>query len=364
MSGTGAFAVRSETTPMARAAGSKLAAVQAARGVAAVMVAAFHGAGLLALPKNLGHDPLWHALGFGHAGVDFFFVLSGFIIMNTHLADIGRPERLRRYLWRRFTRIYPIYWLVTAALCVNIAVSPDLAAGVTPSLVLKSLLLLPDKEQPLLSVAWTLRSEMLFYLAFALAIADRRFCKPLVFCALLLVLAGLVFTPPNAWVDLLVSPFNLEFLMGVATAGFLARRQAPKPVALALFGSVAFLAVGALEVLGIVPYSGLFGRALYGSASVAILLGLVTAERAGAIRLGSIGVMAGDSSYGLYLIHFMVMGLLLRVCSLFGLLPAVPGAVLLGIMVGAAVLAAVALHICVEAPVMKFIRGRTPRAWR
>jgi len=50
---------------------------------------------------------------FGHAGVDFFFVLSGFIIFFVHGKDIGKPSRLPHYVWRRFIRIYPVYWAVT-----------------------------------------------------------------------------------------------------------------------------------------------------------------------------------------------------------------------------------------------------------
>ncbi|MDE2240167.1 MAG: acyltransferase, partial [Rhodospirillales bacterium] len=41
----------------------------------------------------------------------FFFVLSGFVIQTAHGNDMGRPERLLRYGWRRFCRLFPLYWL-------------------------------------------------------------------------------------------------------------------------------------------------------------------------------------------------------------------------------------------------------------
>jgi len=65
-----------------------------ARGVAALTVVLYHATRGLSLPQYLGYIPFGNSLGFGHAGVDFFFVLSGFIIMHAHTADIGRPERL------------------------------------------------------------------------------------------------------------------------------------------------------------------------------------------------------------------------------------------------------------------------------
>ena len=39
-------------------------------------------------------------------GVNFFFVLSDFIIVPAQYADGDHPPRLKRYLWKRFTQIY------------------------------------------------------------------------------------------------------------------------------------------------------------------------------------------------------------------------------------------------------------------
>ena len=48
-----------------------------------------------------------HLFAFGNAGVDFFFVLSGFIIYYVHHSDINQPNRVGRYLFRRFTLHLP-----------------------------------------------------------------------------------------------------------------------------------------------------------------------------------------------------------------------------------------------------------------
>src|SRR5580692_2096905 len=94
--------------------GGRLLGIQLARGAAAVLVVLYHAGRGLALPQYLGHVPLGGLFNFGHAGIDFFFVLSGFIIFTVHHGDIGRPSALPRYVWRRLARIYPIYWVVTA----------------------------------------------------------------------------------------------------------------------------------------------------------------------------------------------------------------------------------------------------------
>ena len=92
----------------------RLDGVQAARGAAALLVVLYHCGRMLSLPQYVGRIPLGNVFEFGHAGVDFFFVLSGFIIMHVHRGDLGRPGRFGRYAWRRATRIVPMYWVVTA----------------------------------------------------------------------------------------------------------------------------------------------------------------------------------------------------------------------------------------------------------
>ena len=92
----------------------KLLGIQAARGIAALLVVAYHAERALSLPQYVGRMPLDGITGFGHAGVDFFFVLSGFIILTVHGVDLGQPGRFRRYAARRVCRIYPPYWIVTA----------------------------------------------------------------------------------------------------------------------------------------------------------------------------------------------------------------------------------------------------------
>src|SRR5262244_570203 len=52
----------------------------------------------------------------GYLGVDFFFVLSGFIITHVYLANLAHPTAAatRVFLWHRFVRIYPVHVAVLA----------------------------------------------------------------------------------------------------------------------------------------------------------------------------------------------------------------------------------------------------------
>ena len=68
----------------------------------------------------LDADP---ATGFwiGEAGVDVFFVISGFIIWT--VAGDGQLTP-GQFLWRRFTRVAPSYWLATGVVAIIALTSP------------------------------------------------------------------------------------------------------------------------------------------------------------------------------------------------------------------------------------------------
>jgi exopolysaccharide production protein ExoZ len=87
-----------------------LNSLQACRAAAAILVVFYHTShGIFRLEKYFGHKPFGPVFDFGFAGVDFFFVLSGFIMIHVHAGDIGQPRMLAAYLWKRFSRIYPAY---------------------------------------------------------------------------------------------------------------------------------------------------------------------------------------------------------------------------------------------------------------
>ena len=91
-----------------RAGGAgKLRGVEAGRGIAALLVVCVHCTDMLAGPAYAGRMPLFGLFSFGHAGVDFFFVLSGFIIYFIHHREIGQQRMLGGYLYKylcAFTR--------------------------------------------------------------------------------------------------------------------------------------------------------------------------------------------------------------------------------------------------------------------
>lgn len=82
----------------------KIENVQTLRALAAVMVVFHHAVGQM---ESRGGRTFPIDASFGQAGVDLFFVISGFIMFYTTCAAKQSPFQF----WRnRIVRIVPIYW--------------------------------------------------------------------------------------------------------------------------------------------------------------------------------------------------------------------------------------------------------------
>jgi peptidoglycan/LPS O-acetylase OafA/YrhL len=97
------------------------------RALAALLVLGMH------TEQNVpaGLDSLLPFLTRGYLGVDFFFVLSGFIITHVYLASLAQPKAsaVRIFFWHRFIRLYPVHVTVLAGLVVVVSLAG--AAGLT-----------------------------------------------------------------------------------------------------------------------------------------------------------------------------------------------------------------------------------------
>ncbi len=176
-----------------------------------------------ALAVVLFHALQWSHMDFavGAAGVDVFFVISGFVLWgSTH----ARPPSPGAFLRARAERVVPMYWIVTLATAAVALWRPQALPIIHPRaghLVL-SLLFIPhvgpgEDPFPLLPTGWTLTYEVFFYAAMALALAAPRDRRLQVLCGLVLATALLGFGY-HGWYTLLANPLLLEFLAGVALA--------------------------------------------------------------------------------------------------------------------------------------------------
>ena len=156
----------------------RLDGVQILRAVAAVMVVLLHAQSLLALQgeaRGLSMSPVT-ALPLA-AGVDLFFVISGFIIVYASEPLFGAAGGGATFLKRRLLRIVPLYWFALSLRLAVLLAGAAVGQAAAPRLadVAASYLFIPfdtrgfgpDYPFPILDLGWTLNYEMMFYLVFA-----------------------------------------------------------------------------------------------------------------------------------------------------------------------------------------------------
>jgi exopolysaccharide production protein ExoZ len=282
--------------------------VQGLRAVAAASVMLYHV--LYMLVHNAGYS--FHFPNVGAAGVDLFFLISGFIMIYTHFDDFRETGASASFMRRRVIRIVPLYWLATTATVALLACTPSLFSTVKldwNNVGCSYLFLLsPNSEGVVGTVTqtgWTLCYEFYFYVMFAaLLLLPRKYflvAAGLIFTVGLLVDAASTTVPP--WATIATNPLLVEFYLGSIIAFlFLAGFSLPPGIAiLAIVLSVAgILAAGELT-------EGNWVRVmLWGVPCAIILASAVSLERIG-IRVPRVLVALGASSYSLYLVHPFVL---------------------------------------------------------
>jgi peptidoglycan/LPS O-acetylase OafA/YrhL len=201
----------------------KLNLLQVYRGIAAVLVVLFHLNDMT--QDRLKQDTFFNLFEAGWSGVDYFFVLSGFIMVYVHRSAIGKKDQLKSFLVKRAVRIYPIYWIVSLIVLVfflgvpGFANNQDLGFGK----IITSLLLLPNKDLPILNVGWTLIYELYFYFLFCIAIWFKpKHSVPILstwlFVTILHFCKIVKFPSSFFLLNLVFGNMNLEFVLGCLAA--------------------------------------------------------------------------------------------------------------------------------------------------
>lgn len=307
----------------------KLHNIQALRAFAVMLVVGLH---LLAVEIKYSQFEvlLPTFLRIGISGVDLFFVISGFI-MVTVTANIpatslaARRSGSWRFFYMRLSRIYPLYWLVSAVVLVIFLGHPSFlnAPHFNLSFVIHSFLLLPQTGLPLLMVGWSLVHEMYFYVIFALfLLLPRKYLPYLLFIWLGAVIVGFPHTDPfdpeqNQYLRFAFSPVTSEFIAGCLLALCFENKKNKAagtfifPLALSCL-LVGFLLLGTLwhyfsfntETIDVMGWTRVY---LFTIPYVLMVYGAVGMERNQQWLAPAWVVRIGDHSYSIYLTHILVL---------------------------------------------------------
>ena len=282
--------------------------IQYLRGIASVFVLTQHAIHKSESKYGIGSN----AFSIGESGVDLFFIISGFIIAYTS----NKHFDLGKFIYSRITRIIPMYWLVTSAALLALAVIPEAvnSSGGKPA-ILESYLLLPSADSYLIKNGWTLSYEMYFYFIFALTLLttnDNSYNTTL-FSILLLSALGLAIQG-NLYFEYATNYILLEFVFGIII--FKYYEKIPKSACYALIstGITALLIVNIMQI-------ELKRTIAYGVPWSILVMGLVSLDSKSNWKASNKFTYAlkllGDSSYSLYLVHPFTLVASFYACSFF-----------------------------------------------
>jgi exopolysaccharide production protein ExoZ len=282
--------------------------IQALRAVAALLVVLLHAL------ETWGErvDPAAPGVSWenGAAGVDIFFIISGFVmvISSRRLADQAGAWLI--FLRHRVVRIVPLYWLLTTVkiLAVVVLGGVVLRTSLDFNFVAGSYLFLPVTDsaghfRPVLPVGWTLTYEFLFYLLFAVALALRVDVLRVVIPGLgLIAISALARTDGwPAW-TILFDTIVVEFVFGVMLAKWTLRGFRLPP---AIAGVFILFGFGLILIMPMISENA---RVLtWGIPAFAVVAGAVSLEPLVRSALPRWLLTLGDASYSIYLSHGFVL---------------------------------------------------------
>jgi peptidoglycan/LPS O-acetylase OafA/YrhL len=258
----------------------------------------------------------------GYLGVDFFFILSGFIITHVYLTSLAHPEptHIRIFLWHRFIRLYPVHITVLVGLVGIIYVAG--AAGFVlnnpkdwewKDLVWNFLLLQAwgvTEGTGWNAPSWSISAEWFAYILFpllapALTKVHERLIALLIAGAALATVA-VIFAMADWTINTWTGPPVLirvcgEFLCGAALCRAVDHRNQRPPFEGDILGSAAFISFLVGASMAVPDF--------YLVALLALtILGVATSQRYLAKILGGRSIIwLGEISYSIYMVHFPVL---------------------------------------------------------
>ncbi|KTH80519.1 acyltransferase family protein [Enterobacter hormaechei] len=347
-----------------------------ARGIAALFVVLFHFRdyinGVYA-QTNLGEI----LFGPGVAGVDIFFVISGFIIV--HSTKKIETHAVKKFFIRRFFRIYPLLFLSVVAFTF---VTTDVFSLVQ---ILKSLIPVHGNynyEAPYFGYnvyvpAWTITYEIFFYSIFVVSIAISHKYRALIASSLIIMtylslqmyFNGDVSFDAHQRVDinstnsfygliqLGASPMMLEFVFGMLLSILYSSVKEIRNDRVVLFSKFyALFCFGIFMTFWMSWWKFGHGPLNFGLWAAVALPAMLLYEKCNDIKERKSLLFLGDISYSLYMSHIVVVYFLGWYADYVPLYKSLSGLAKLFYVITICISIAYIVHMFIEKPMHRLSR--------
>ncbi len=330
----------------------KLSLVHIFRAVAVIFILIGHANKVFNIYLNYDWFNMsqWERTG----GIDFFFLVSGFMLYYLYHKDIGVPGKAKVFLVKRIVKIYPIYWLFTLAILFLILLFPQLGDGHEKNwqVILKSFLLFPT--DPILATSWSLSYVILFYVVFSLLIYRPKTIKPIIACWIIVILLAqfnIIFNP-----DVFIFSFsNLEIMFGVCIALIVMNHKVKYSSLLVVTGILGYLFIWSNNVNN---FYNLREDYFYCLFSILIMLGITSIDLKKEIQLPKSLSTLGDSSYSIFISQLPILHFYMLILGKFNIFSVLGNFVSMCLVIILTVLTGCMVYYLIEKPVATFFKHR------
>lgn len=333
---------------MANEGDRRLSYVQVSRAIAILLVL-------------IGHVNAWFYTDFHYdwfnmgdwertGGVDFFFIVTGFLIYYLYFQFAGVPGKSSEFLLKRFLRIYPLYWIFTIVVIIFSIVLPISETNLSLELIIKSMLLLPTV--PILDSAWSLCHVVFFYFLFAAYLFKPKIFKPVLaiwFIATVLIELKIIPFPEDSFV---FSFSTLEIIFGTFVAYFTLHYKVKFSSLLVIVGLGGYVSIWINNIYHLIY---LHGPTLYCLFSMLIMLGISEKDKKER-KVPRVITFLGDASYSIYIAHVPLLHFFIFLLVHFQVVAAIGYFFSMIMVILLTVLSSCVVYIVIEKPLSHFLR--------
>ncbi|MDR4949074.1 acyltransferase family protein [Neobacillus cucumis] len=326
----------------------KLSYVQISRAIAILFVLLGHVNTLFYIKYNYDWFNMgkWDRTG----GVDFFFIVSGFMIYYLYHKHAGLPGKAKEFLLKRIIRIYPLYWLCTFILIALPLCFPSRFQGYSWELIIKSIIILPPI--PILDSAWSLCHVMFFYLLFSAFLFRPKIFKPVIFLwivATVLIELKIVPYPEGSFI---FSFSSLEVFLGCLVAHLTLNYNFKQSTLFITIGLLGFLAVW---INNIYNFMYIHGPTFFSMFSMILMLGISEKDKKDR-KVPKLLSFLGDASYSIYIAHASLLHLFLYLLVQIHLVSTLGYFFSMTIVILLTVITCCIIYQLVEKPISRYLR--------
>ncbi len=336
--------------------------LQALRGFAALILVLYHFTSFVW--SKHGVVPFSGLFFFGYSGVNIFFVMSGFLMYYIHHRNFGDYRETLPFIKKRFIRIFPVYWIVLIIAGTGLLVRNKI--GLADFISNASLIFVPTRY--ISPPSWTLWYEVIFYGFIIVVILN----KKIGFFSILLWITAIVlnnYSPITKTYYPILDPFNILFPMGMIVAYIglhLKFKSSEKYYSLAaIAGLILFIVNAGYSVVhsepdNIVPWYKLSYILGWGVSCSLLMFAAFSKNIDYIFGKCKLLLILGDASYSIFLLHFPLGRMLLRLAQKVGPVWGIKNFIVADLLV--LYLSCVVIIICylfflyVEKPVLKIMK--------